>query len=310
MSMGAIGGALIGGYIMSEASKDAADTQAAAADRATQAAKFDPWNIGGGAFGRATFGDGTANIELTPEMRALQQAFAGQAGQFAQQGQTGVGALALGGAEDFMRSGLQTDPNAIAQMQMGRMDALLDPQRNRTRDALEARLLRQGRLGSTGGALQQQGLETSIDQARQSQALQALQLGQAFQQQQLAQGQQLGLFGQQQQDVGFNQALARLGGMQNIDQAALQYLNLGGAFGGRASQAGAMGGQFGMQGASAGAAAQLGAAQGWGQAANQIGGALGNMNWGSPASYYNKAAPSSAVAAGDAYMPAYQPPTK
>jgi len=65
--------------------------------------------------------------------------------------------------------------------------------------------------------------------------------------------------------------------MQGIDQAGLNYLNLGGAFGGRQAQAGAQAGQFNMQGAAAGTAAQLGAAAGQASAFGDIGSAIGGL---------------------------------
>ena len=272
-------GAAIGAVVSAVGSASAADkaakAQQAAAAQASAGTAFNPYEVSG-AFGTGQFDGTTARTELTPEMQRLQQQYASEASQFSRQGQTGIGARA-GALGQGLLDNMQADPFAAAESQFAKMEEILNPARGRQREALEARLLRQGRLGSTGGALQQQGLEGAIEESRQKGLYDALQQSQGMQNQQAALGTQLGLFGQQ-QDVGFNQAQARLGGMQSLDQSALQYLNLGGAFGGRQSQAGALGGQFDMQGAAAGSAAQLGAASGFAKSANKIGSAFDSWN--------------------------------
>jgi len=265
----------VGANQQKKAAEKAADAQLAAAGLAAEGAEFDPYNVEG-AFGSGQFDreTGEASVALTPEMQAIQDQFGAQAGQFAGQGQTALGqqAGALGG--QFL-GGINADPYAAAQAQFGQMENILNPARQRQREALEGRLLKQGRLGSSGGALQQEGLESAIEQSRQRGLYDSLQQSQAMQMQQASLGQTLGMFGQQQEDVGFNQAQARLGAMQGIDQAGLNYLNMGGAFGGRQASAGAQAGQFNMQGAAAGTAAQLGAAAGQASAFGKIGSAIG-----------------------------------
>lgn len=301
-----------GAYSQGEAAKKAASRQEDAARAAAEGAKFDPYNVTG-AFGTGTFNpeDNTAQVNLSPEMQAIQNQYQQQAGQFAGQGQTDIGALAGQGALGFMQGGMQADPTALAQSQFDKMQTMLAPSRGRSQEALESRLLQQGRLGSTGGGVQQGAQQEAFGQQDQQMMLNALQQGRADQQAQLGLGQQLGMFGQQQQDVGFNQAQARLGGMQGIDQQALSYLNMGSALGGRQAAAGQNAGAFGMEGAGAGTAALLGGAAGMTDAYSQVGSALGdyfNKPQDGGASYYGQQAPASAVAAGDAYMPAYQPP--
>jgi len=319
----------ISGNQQKQAGIKAADRQAEAARLAAEGSEFNPYEVSGAfgsgqfdkggqpildaagnpvldAQGNPTFTNASAGVALTPEMQAIQDQFGAQAGQFAGQGQTALGqqAGALGG--QFLGA-INADPYAAAQSQFNQMDSILNTGRQRQREALEGRLLKQGRLGSSGGALQQEGLESAIEQSRQKGLYDSLQQSQAMQMQQANMGQTLGMFGQQQQDVGFNQAQARLGAMQGIDQAGLNYLNMGGAFGGRQASAGAQAGQFNMQGASAGTAAQLGAAAGQASAFGKIGSAIGGyFNQPSGGSYYNQTAPSTVVDSGDAYAPAYR----
>ena len=305
--------AVAGSYLQSKSAKKAAAAQQAAAAQAAQGAEFDPYNVQG-AFGQSFYREGeegkvitpavidpTTGRVITPEVRSqgreavagtqldpryqqLQDLFGQQAGAFAQQGQTALGQRAGELGQGFLQN-VQTDPFAGAQSQFEKMEAILNPSRERSRDALESRLLRQGRLGSSGGSLQQQGLESSIEESRQRGLFDALQQSQSLQQSQVGLGTQLGLFGQQQQDVGFNQAQARLGAVQGLDQQGLEYLRLGGALGGREAAAGANQGAFYRQGAAAGSAAQLGAARGYAGALGQIGSALSNYNFGGSNNY-------------------------
>ena len=274
MSMGAIGATVVGGALASKAASKAADAQVAAGQQAAEMAKFDPKNVTG-LFGTGAFDpSGESRVALNPETQRMVDQIRGSIGDRFAQGQTRLGSEAEQGALGFMQAGMQSDPYALAQSQFEKMESILNPSRNRQRDALEARLLRQGRLGSTGGALSQQGLESAIEESRQRGLYDALQQGMGVQQHQLGLGQNLGLFAQQQENVGLEQGLARLGALQGIDQQAMQYLNLGGAFGGRAAQAGANAGQFGMQGAGMASMANLGAARGQQTALNQIGSAF------------------------------------
>lgn len=280
MTWGAIGTvavSAIAGNQQKQAAQKAADRQQAAASAAAEQAAFNPYDIQGGAFGGVQFDRdaGTARLSLDPRMQQISDLYAQQAGQFAGQGQTALGQQAGALGEQFL-GGINADPFAAAQTQFGRMEDILNPARQRQRESLEARLLKQGRLGSTGGTLQQEGLETAIDQSSSQNLYNALQQSQALQGQQASLGQQLGLFGQQQQDVGFNQAQARLGGVSGLEQQLYNAANLGSSLGGRQSQAGAQAGAFGMQGATAGTAALLGGAAGQAQAYGQLGSALGS----------------------------------
>lgn len=282
---------LAGSYLASEAAKDAASDQAAAADRAAQAAAFKPVDVTG-LFGTGQFtnlggGKFAAEAGLSPDARGLFDQLGRQRDMYLGQEQTPFGQLALSGGLGMLGAGLGADPFQMAQKQFGRMEDILAPGRERQREALEARLLRQGRLGSTGGSLQQQGLEEAIEQSRRKQLVNALGQAQGIQQQQIGLGTQLGLFGQQQGELGFQRAMQRLQAQQGLAYQAQEALRLGGAFGGRAAQAGAQQGAFGMQGAQYGSLANLGAAAGQAQALGKVGTALDNIDWGSGSTPYN-----------------------
>ena len=274
---GAITATVVGGAIQSRAAKKAAAAQQAAAAQAAEQVAFNPYDIQGGAFGGVQFDKeaGTAQLSLDPRMQQISDLYAQQAGQFAGQGQTALGQQAGALGEQFL-GGINADPFAAAQTQFGRMEDILAPSRQRQREALEGRLLKQGRLGSTGGGVQQEAQQTAFDQSSSQNLYNALQQSQALQGQQATLGQQLGMFGQQQQDVGFNQAQARLGGISGLEQQLYNAANLGSNLGGRQSQAGAQQGAFGMQGATSGTAALLGGAAGQAQAYGQLGSALGD----------------------------------
>lgn len=277
MSWGYVAAAAITAVSANQSRQDAkreANRQDEAAKKAADASGFKPYDVSG-AFGQATIDTqtGQAGIELTPEMQELQGLYQQQALGFAGQGQTALGEQAGALGQDFLGQ-INADPYAAAESQFSKMEDILNPARQRQREALESRLLRQGRLGSTGGSLQQQSYESAVEESRQKGLFDALSQSQAMQGQQAALGTQLGAFGQAQENVGFEQAQARLGGLSSIDQQALQYLNLGSSLGGRQSTAGAQAGLFGMQGAAAKSAAALGASAGQSQAYDKIGGAL------------------------------------
>lgn len=70
----------------------------------------------------------------------------------------------LASSQGFM-GGLGTyDPQAVTQRQYEQLEAMQTPARERERLALEDRLYAQGRLGSTGGALQQQAQQEAFQQ--------------------------------------------------------------------------------------------------------------------------------------------------
>ena len=72
----------------------------------------------------------------------------------------------------------QADLQALAQGKTELLQGMLSPEQERQRKALEARLLAQGRLGSTGGAEQQAALERAIGQQNLQAQLAGLDLAQ------------------------------------------------------------------------------------------------------------------------------------
>lgn len=123
-------------------------------------------------FGGAQYDPVTGQLttSLDPRFAAQSQALLGQAtGAFGQMG--------------------TFDPNLMAAEQFRRMEDILAPERERARQAQESRLFAQGRLGATGGALEQEAFQSAIEQQRKTNLLQAFQ--EAYNRQ--AQLQQLGM---------------------------------------------------------------------------------------------------------------------
>jgi len=172
-----------------------------------------PLDIRGGGLFDTTSG---GQINLTPEMQAIQAGLFGQAGgqdPFQQQaGQMGL---------DFLNQAGSADPFQTAATQFGRMEDILAPQREQERMSQESRLFAQGRLGSTGGAQQQQALESAFLQQQQQGLYDALAQGQAIQGQQVSQGMALGQLPQSMQTQSLNNLLG-------INKGALAQMGIGG----------------------------------------------------------------------------------
>jgi hypothetical protein len=200
MSGVAVASAAVGGLIASSGAKSAARTSAAAQDRAAQLAYEQslPWTVTG-AGGEAGFDEGgrLANLTLAPELQNIYQ-----------------GMLTRSGTWAPMVQDIIADPFAAQQRLYQQQQALFAPEQQRERLALENRLLAQGMLGSTGGALR-------------SQALSEAQGTQNLQRQIAAMTQAQGLIdtylGRETSDIG------QAAGLLNIP---LQYANLGRGIGG------------------------------------------------------------------------------
>jgi len=149
------------------------------------ALQYNPFNVQS-ALGQAQFGDGSANVQLSPE---LQQAYSGLLGASQQR---------LGQAQDLQGT-------------LGFLGRVTQPQFERQQLSQESRLFNQGLLGSTTGQLQQQGLREAQNQTLLQNALQA-------QAQQTQQG--LGLLGSALQVGQQPLGLAKLGA--NLGQGQLQ----------------------------------------------------------------------------------------
>lgn len=285
---GAAAGAAAGGFLSPD------ETYAGGAERAAQMAQFNPYSITSG-IGTGTFEGGKGVSELDPRFQNLSGLLSGQAETFLggaaqpqasgiplyQRGiqqalpffqQAGATAAQAPGA-GFLSQLQEFDPYQAAETQFGRLEEILDPGRERARGSLEARLLSQGRLGSTGGGVQQEGLETAIEQSRRQGLFDAF--GQAQQTQQNLLGLGTGLNQQQmqraaqQQALGLGQAgfltgagagleglglsrqqmqqqlgLGALGGATGLEQMPLDQLRLGGQLGGARASAGAQAAKF------------------------------------------------------------------
>jgi len=84
----------------------------------------------------------------------------------------------LMGAASGMFGQLQNfNPLSYTQDQYGMLQELLRPQQEKAVSDMESRLFAQGRLGSTGGALQQQAVQDAINQQNLQAAMQAQQSG-------------------------------------------------------------------------------------------------------------------------------------
>jgi len=155
-------------------------------------AQFNPFDASS-ALGRATFSDGSADVQLSPELQRVYGGLLRQApGQF-QQAQSPQAAL-------------------------GFLSGQFAPQFERQQASQESRLFNQGLLGTTTGQLQSQGLREAQNQALVNSALQAQ--NQAFQRGQ-------GLLGSALNIGQAPMGLAQLGA--NLGQADLQtqQINLG-----------------------------------------------------------------------------------
>ena len=137
------------------------------------------------------------------------------------------------------------DPNQATSARFDQLEALLEPKRQQQRQAQEAQLLRQGRLGSTGGSLQQQALEEAFSQQQLQNLLSASGEARAQQQNLLGLGTGLG-----------QEAFGRASGLTNLG------ISQGGMFTSAGGQLSGMGGQlgslYGQLGGLAGQTANIG----------------------------------------------------
>jgi hypothetical protein len=148
-----------------------------------------------------------------------------QQSQMQQLGMMGAGAL--GQAQAGMPGAFQApqfDVEGAAQREFGMLSRLMEPGQQQARSAQEQRLFAQGRLGSSGGMMQQRALGEAQEQQRLQAAQQAIASGRAAQQQmfgQAAQGQQLNL-GRQQQLFGQGMMATQAAGNLQELQRTLQ----------------------------------------------------------------------------------------
>lgn len=241
-------GAAVGGAIALYGQSQAQDAQSDAANKAAEASKFTPYNVYSG-FGSGTFDSGSpGTVGYWTGGGGTASGGWDRGGQINRLGAGGQGTWVPGQAargpsataalnpqyaalrDQYMKqAGSQMgafsnyDPQQASADIYGKLSALSAPYEARARTDMESRLQAQGMLGSTGGGIQQQALFDSQGQSRIARELQSYSTAQDTL--------------NQMQSRSINATNAASG----LDSLALQNLNLGGAFGGKAMQ----GGQFG-----------------------------------------------------------------
>lgn len=160
------GAGLLGGYLQGESAKSASQTQAAAQQRAAEAAaqeaRFRPVGVTT-RFGSSQFTTGPdgrvsgAGYTLSPEMRAYQDRLMGLTGQGLTQAEGAREQYAplMQGGQSLFNLGSQylaQSPEQVAQRYMAKRQDLLAPSRERSMAQLQNTLFQQGRGGlSVGG---------------------------------------------------------------------------------------------------------------------------------------------------------------
>lgn len=261
------GGSLLGGLLGGRSAERAANTGAAAQERAAmigaQAGAFRPVGVTT-RFGQSNFEMGTdpetglpilesAGYTLDPEIAALQERLLGMApgsltraeGAYERAApveQAAQGLFNLGGQY------LAESPEAARQRYINQQTALLDPIRQREEERLGRSVFGRGRAGLNVGDIGQPEL-FSLAQARRAQDLQLAAGAEQAAQQQINFGQ--GLFGQGMnllssvpayEVAALSPFAAQLSNAQIIEQLGQDPLRLGAELGGRASSAGQAGG--------------------------------------------------------------------
>ncbi len=289
------GANLLGGYLNSQAAKDAAQTSAnaqiEAARIAAEASKFKPVGVTT-RFGQSNFGyDDKGNLTsagytLSPEVKALQDQLMGASGGMLSQFLNAPTATAPMGtaAQRAMALGqgyLAGSPEEQAAQALARKTALINPQRERELAALENRLMQQGRLGlATGGTSTLGAANPEMEAFFNAQRMQDLSLAEAAQRE----GQQYATFGAGlvgtggdllrsmygTQTAAYAPFQTTLGGAQTIEQMGQQPLDIGTSLGQKVSTASAGAGSALASGMTGAANTQL-------QAAMQAGSPWGNI---------------------------------
>ena len=142
---GAIASSLIGGIMTNRAAKKAAESQRQAGEQAYQRSL--PRNVQG-LFGNFSYDEqGGSTMTLSDDLQGQYDRLMGRAGQTGEQIQN-------------------LNPLELQQSLYDQQYGLLQPQQEQQTLDQEARLLQQGRLGSTGGAGQMQALQEAQGQQR------------------------------------------------------------------------------------------------------------------------------------------------
>lgn len=128
-----------------------------------QSTAANPFTASNGLF-NTSFQDGNLDVGMNPQLQAIQEQLMGQAGMFAGMNSPFTNQLntLAGGFFDQ----LKTDPMEIAKHQFGLMSPILDDRFNDQFLDRESRQFAQGRLGSTGGAQEMEGLQRAQEDAQ------------------------------------------------------------------------------------------------------------------------------------------------
>lgn len=260
-----IGGGLglIGSSMAGRSAERAANTAAAAQDRAAQLAaeeaRFRPVGITS-RFGQSAFQYGPegrvigAGYAASPEIQALQERLSALYGTSlgqAEEAQAAAAPLGAGSRGLFNLAGqyLATSPEAARQQYMREQYALLDPVRQQEEQRLGASVFGRGRAGLNIGTQGQPEL-SALAAARRTQDLQLAAGAEQAAQQRAAYGAGLfstaaDLLGQQYglQTQALSPFQTQFGVAQQLESAAQDPLRLGAELGGRTAQAGAQAGQ-------------------------------------------------------------------
>lgn len=158
--------------------------------------------------------------KLSPEYRQIVEqlvgAFGGASPSYSPE-TLGLGKAATQTGAGFLESLGSYDPFAAAEEQFNRMDAILAKGRERDRTALEEKLLRQGRLGSTGGGISEEALAAAQEDARQKSLIDAFGQAQGVQAQKAQLAQSFGAFGGSIEDQQLQRLLQSLGTATSLE---------------------------------------------------------------------------------------------
>lgn len=317
MTWGAVGASVVGGVVASRSASSQRKAAAQAQQQAQQGAS--PYNVrslmGGVDFRTDQNGQRTMSMSLDPRLQSLYWQQLGQAGagpsdqlnQLSRMQRT-EGSQAMGMGNVLGRQGQQvsdmgmglfqqgamTDPNQIAQQQMQREMALLQPFQAAQGNQMQAQLFNQGLLGSTAGQGQMESLFSAqqgeqMDAARRSLAggldytgqlfgrgMQGMQAGTGLQQASLgATGTGLGMYGQAEgaQDITQQRQMQALQAAMSLGQIPQGLAQIGAGAGSGQGMAGVAGADMGLQGNLAAAGQQAAFGQG-------LAGMLSGMSFG------------------------------
>lgn len=201
--------------------------------------EYKPYSTRSGV-GRTRVRGDVITTTLDPRYQAISEALTGGLAGGMRTGMTpeelALGAAATGRGLGFLEAMGPADPFAAAETQFGRMEEILAPGREQARAELEGKLLRQGRLGSTGGARTQAALEESIEQSRRAGLVEALQQATGLQAHQAQMAGALGGLGIGVGETQFGRQMGALSGALGLEQAPLAFAQLGTSLSGQRSQ--------------------------------------------------------------------------